>query len=422
MPTYTDSLPGYLDLASNVLADYLDSDPGFIDLGENYGTRYVDGAPGFLDLGENALQAALIWKRTPSGRVPLYVRKPLSISQWRRSLEVGNFFPDETNTGVYDWGALEDDTTAQLIVTEPGSHFENVRFLGRVNVRAAGVSFRNCAFVGPETHTPGSSLRVVSVTDNAATNVLFEDCSFHPRWEYERTDCILGSGFTALRCEFKGGVDSIGVNRYSSGPLVDRSDVSILGCWAHSLWMFSPCSYQSDNVTHNDVIQWHGGAGLTVVGNRLEGNFDLGVGNAMAPGLGGRPESDWDAGGPFGASPLDGETRRYGSILMISPRTAPHEELIFEKNWMDHSTVGINGAGSVTADDFQNSDSSVSDNLVGIDWYRSQITGGGTLSPDDAMGVILRQSHNIDVSNNITWDKSDPFNTSTDPTRIRYWG
>lgn len=385
---------------------FTDSEPGFLDLEAAYGVRLVAGSPGGLDLEPNFLQPALFWKVVAGQRIPLFSRGGISTAQRRRSLVPGNFFPDASTTGVYDDSLLVDMTgSTPLIITTPETHYENVRFLRNVEVRTAGVSFRNCEFRGPGVAM--GTLLLTAVHQDVET-LLIEDCTFAPAYASDNQNNIMGHGMKVLRCEMRGGVDNIGAAPYTSGPNSGRVNTEIMGCWMHSTWFFSPHPGQSDNVTHTDVIQWHGGGGLTIYGNRLEGYLNPAIGQASDPPLpvGGYP-TNHASGNPWGASSLTGKL--YGmSILMISPGNGTHSELVFEKNWMTGSLVGINGIGA-RLDFLEPGNASVKGNRISVDWKNTMDSIAGFTVPT-SFAMVFQSDHFIDVQDNWLWDTlDDPF-------------
>ncbi len=353
------------------------------------------------------------WHRRAGEKRPFILKyKPAdtetdpSTSEGRRALVTGEFFPDSTTTGVYDADALVNMPGNQSFGI-PGEVIENIRFLGTVSVTTNGVYFRNCEFLGPSP-TPESG-PIVRCWNNDNYNILFEDCTFRVRSPGERADCIMARGTTLLRCDLSGGVDQIGAAPYTSGPRNGRCDVQVLGCWLHDGAVFSPCSYQSDNITHSDMIQWHGGAGLVVRGSRIDGWIDESIGNALAPGAGGRPASEWQPGQQRGASGLTGR-RRSHATLMISPGDGTHSELVVERCWMDGSVVGVNSGGSASSL-LASGVNRIVDNHIGLDWYHTEQAGAFTVP--NSFGLLLKSAHQVEVAGNTLWNSTDPWDTST---------
>jgi hypothetical protein len=257
-------------------------------------------------------------------------------------------------------------------------------------------------------------------------NIRFIDCTFKPANADHLTHIILGHHFTATRCEFTGGVD--GVDPVPEASLTARLDVKLEGCWIHDLAYFSPDSaHQSnpaDNKTHNDCIQWQGGAGLTLVGNRIEGFVSPTLGQAMNPSV--------DSGGShISGNSLYPYLYHANGVAPIRASTSYPVlgELTCLKNWFSGGAIGLNmaaaapgGVGSFTTDD----GSIIAENKFGWDFLsgtdyiinkkssqvftvRDNVRWGGSHAPWFHGDVVSGLTHNEDVID--PWDISVPFNT-----------
>ena len=406
-----DSEIGYLDCLANFTSGSTPSGIGLLDLSAHYDATWTPSGVGFLDLLANRSAEALLWGFSAEGIFPLDIyreaQQPVDVAAWRRTLVPGEFFPDATTTGVYDFDALElVSSPSTLYVDTPNAVFENKRFRCQVRVRASGVRFRNCYFEGPAASTSGL-LYVATVLEPP---VLVEDCTFRPYFLDEKTNGAMVNATIFRRCHFSGGTDHIGVNGQNG-----RADVVVEGCWLHDMWMWSPSTVQSSGESHNDAIQWHGGKGLRITGSRIEATIDPGVANGSGPGTGSeygpRPASFWEPGGSNGVSSLTGK-RRSATALMVSPATSPHGELLIEKSWLNHGIVGINCGGSVTLSEFQTAgDAIIRNNHIGLDWVHTQNTGSFVVP--NSYALLFKSGHNVTITGNTLWNLEDPFDTST---------
>lgn len=78
-----------------------------------------------------------------------------------------------------------------------GAMFDRIRFTGKVTVQAKNITYRNCWFNGPYT----SSTSLVSCTNAAVRNIVFENCkfsqsSFSTSPDTSPNACLFGHEFT----------------------------------------------------------------------------------------------------------------------------------------------------------------------------------------------------------------------------------
>lgn len=328
-------------------------------------------------------------------RIPMRIRTRLRTeADRRRKLLVGQFFPDASTTGIYDASLLTVVSGNQTLTT-PGQHFENKHFRGRVDIRASGISFRNCLFTGPAGSAQNGG--IVVATNAAGTGAFFEDCTFAPEHKSHVTNCFEGHKFRWLRVNAYHGVDACSIIAPAG---TERADAVIEGSWLHDLTMFNT-NTQPDNVTHNDVIQWHGMKGLTVHGSRLEGWCAPGIGDIDKPPVGTWPSS-LVSGNPF-------YPKRWsqGAGVMASPPRAMFDDFIFTNNWVDGTTVGLN----LTRDDGTFDDcGTITGNRFGYDWR---------LGSDFA--VLAKSAQTMVLEDNVRWNAADPWDSSI-PFNVRKQG
>jgi hypothetical protein len=300
----------------------------------------------------------------------------------RDQLVPGEYFPDASNTGLLDPSVLTTQTGNVTYSTTTARVIENVRFQGVVYVTGSNIEFRNCMFEGVGDNSASNSV----VTRYATTsNIVFVDCLFVPRFKSDIKNNLLGRGWTARRCEFRGAVDGCGAAPVSGGA---RVDVALEGCWIHDLGGWNTTS-QADGFTHNDGIQWHGGLGLRLLGNRIEGFLDPAVGNYPGPNAG-----------------------HSTSAIMINNLTMPGE-MDFRKNWIDGGVVGINMLGVPGAFPAgANPPNQIIGNHFGFDYSSGQ---NNAIRCTSSAQVFT-------LTDNFRWFKAgDPFDTST-PFNVRVNG
>ena len=319
-----------------------------------------------------------------AGGKQLIARTLFSAKQRRQQLVTGTFFPDETTTGVYDASLLSVVYGTQYFDL-PGQVIENKHFRGRVSVRAAGVTFRNCLFTGPPDVAMDNAIFVA--TSPVQSGLLLEDCTVAPEFTGHTTNCIEGYSMTLRRVNSYHGVDLCSVIAPSG---TTRADVVIESSWLHDPVMFNT-PVQPDNLTHNDVIQWHGMKGLAVNGSRLEGLCAPDRGVVNDPPVGTWPTS-LVSGNPFYPD------RWATSTVMASPARAPFGDFVFTNNWLDGGAAGLVLTRSDGSFDHCGT---ITGNRFGYDWRNG---------PD--FGVLAKASQTMVLEGNFRWVKDDPWDSS----------
>ena len=358
-------------------------------------TTYA-GTIGTANAAVEPTRQVLFWRIDGEGkRQPLFARGPLGPGQARRALVAGEFFPDVSTTGVYDESVLEVVTGNQTITTS-GATIENKHFRGRVDVRATGVTFRNCLFTGPPSSAQGNAILVA--TSVLQSGLLIEDCTIAPEHTSHITNCIEGHHFTLRRVNSYHGVDLCSVIAPAG---TERADVVIEGSWLHDPVMFNTPT-QPDNLTHNDVVQWHGMKGLTINGSRLEGFCAPSLGIAPNPPVGAWPNS-LTSGNPFHPNAWAS-----GAVVMASPLRAQFGDFTFTNNWLTGAAVGLN----LTRDPVGGFPDcgTITGNKFGTGWR---------LGAD--FGVLAKAAQTMLLEGNCRWNPGDPFDEST-PFNIRKAG
>ncbi len=139
-----------------------------------------------------------------------------------------------------------------------------------VVITVANVTLDKCEVTGPQTITGGNSTNKAQNPEMGliicqGTNTLITQCTIRPTVPFSGSTGIIGRKYKAHRCRVEDVTDYFGV--YDTRGSAYRADVEITGCYGTRMGYYSPDPYQSDNMTHNDGIQWQGNLGLKVHGN-----------------------------------------------------------------------------------------------------------------------------------------------------------
>src|SRR5690606_22354851 len=150
----------------------------------------------------------------------------------------------------------------------------------------------------------------------------------HPN---DRVNCIEGHHLTLRRVNGHHGVDILGI----LGQLSDtRVDARLESSWLHTMVM-SNTTTQPDNITHHDLIQWHGLLGLYAIGARLEAFVDPTFGAADVPPTF-HPTETYSNGKPvlLSGNPFHPGTWGY-SAIMASPARKLMGDFTMHRTWVD---------------------------------------------------------------------------------------
>lgn len=248
--------------------------------------------------------------------------------QWRESLTVGAYKPDDTNTGLLPGVSLsvhEGD-----YVASPGEHIQNLEIRGRLRVLEPDVTIDNCWVRGADTDAYSSDVGLIEMSGTSA-NTVVRDCLIEPRFPSEFTYGIRRWRYTAKRLRIKHVVDGIGAFPNSAG---NPANVFIYGCWVSDLTRFNPSEDQSDG-SHCDCIQIEGGVGtnnIIVRGNRLECYLSSTYGNTS--GMNRQSPTAYNTG---------------TAAIMLNSNVGDTSGLLIENNWLSGGEIGINGGGITEA-------------------------------------------------------------------------
>lgn len=333
------------------------------------------------------------WYIIDGERRPLYVRDRLTPRQKRKQLTAwGQFFPGEDSTGVYDESVLQ-VINGDVTLSTPGQGLLDKWVRGRVSVTAPGVTIDNCRVTGPAGGPANGPL--ISATNAAVKNLVIEDTEVAPQNTNDLINCIQGHHFTLRRVNAYHGVDILGL----IGQLSDsRLDVVLEAPWLHDMVMYNTTSQPTDNITHNDLMQWHGLLGLKIYGARLEAFCDPNIGVVQQPPV-------WGPVGSNGKPTLVSGNPNYPwtngfSAVMASPARKLMGDFEMHDSWVDGGAVGLNFGGP-TQELFP--DGGIVSNTAFGDGFRH--------GPD--FGILTKSWRTMVVTDNYRWNKADPFDTST---------
>lgn len=311
----------------------------------------------------------------------------------------GEFFPDSTNTGLSDPSLLTIQATnvtySDTGPNTPSKIIINKDFQGMVYITGANYIFINCKFSGPLNPTSATVQTRYSTTNN----IYFEHCYFNPRTKNANSGNIIGRGWHAKRCDFEGGIDGCGPSVADGGT---RTDVILEGCYIHDLLRYCPYPSQGDNQSHSDVIQWAGGLGLTLLGCRLDGRLNTGIGTGWAPAT--YSSGVLTGGHPNYPNPVSISTLMINALgNVIQPG-----EFIMHKCWVRGGSVAMNAIGVPSAFITWDGITEISEN-----WFMKD-QGSGTnhlfLGKSAQTSLDSASGH---IHDNYVWNPANPFDTST---------
>jgi hypothetical protein len=271
----------------------------------------------------------------------------------------GTYQPSISTTG---WRRLRSRLTAHngdIVVSTGGTVdapviIEGLLITGRVLVRAAYVTIRQCEIVGNGYSVGNTGL--VDCNFVGASNVVVEDCELHQAVSTANIwhDAIIGHDYIAQRNYVYDVVDGFGVYNSNSGKESGQTGVEILANYVESLAYYSPDINHSDNRSHNDGVQIQSGKGTIIIGNLLHCYASTAVGNG----------SDQSAPARDGYFPYV-----TGHCITLTPVLSPISGEIVSRNW----THG--GAGGYIAISNNGANPSnvgiITDNVFGTDMHFS---------------------------------------------------
>ena len=180
----------------------------------------------------------------------------------RRS-DFGSYRPDASTTGSY--GALE-RYDGDLTITTPGQVVEGLDVTGVLRIRADGVTVRRTTVRGGD-RGPGYRGAVLVALAGDQRGALIEDVTVRPSHPVVGMNGVQVSSATVRRADVSGSTDGI---------LAYGDDVRVEGSYVHDLRHWAKDPSQRDG-SHDDALQFEGGARASVVGNSLSGGHNTGI-------------------------------------------------------------------------------------------------------------------------------------------------
>lgn len=244
----------------------------------------------------------------------------------RQNLVFGTYEPLEgTHAGLIP-GTEDDlvDYTGPFTITTPGTLIEGKDCHGGYfDIRAANVTIRNSRIRGGT--PPGSgNTGLILATHANCVNLTIEDSHLIPDTPSPFVDGVRGHDFTLKRSIVENCTDCCGVFRTQQFGV--PTNVSILGNVLRKLsffWGVQGVVHPSDNKTHNDLVQIHGGHNTLIQGNTLDCRYSREVGHAVPP-YATVPPADASSGGslPDRGSGTEATGRfNWGSLIAVQYNT-----------------------------------------------------------------------------------------------------
>lgn len=178
----------------------------------------------------------------------------------------GTYKPSTATTGV-PAGTILTTYTGPTTITTAGTIIENKYIDRYLTINAADVVIRRCEIVGG-TSWAGAHKGLIDARPANVSNLLVEDCTIHQQVPNVYVNGIMGHHFTMQRCYVYHCVDGAGVYNNNTGQ---KSNVYV-NMYANLFERFTffspdPDHASTDNITHNDGVQLHGGEHINIVGN-----------------------------------------------------------------------------------------------------------------------------------------------------------
>jgi hypothetical protein len=208
---------------------------------------------------------------------------------------LGEERPGPESTGVPDGVALQ--PSGPVTVRSAGAVIEGLDIDGPVEIAADRVTIRRSRVRGG----PHWGIRIAE----GVTGALIEEVEIAPSTPSEAVDGIRAEGaFTGRRLDIHGTGDGV---KAGSGTRLEAS-------WVHDL--------ASEAETHSDAVQTTGGAGIVLIGNRLEGATNAAVmaSTEMAALSGLVIERNWLDGGAHTLNIRAGENGAPSGVRVVGNR------------------------------------------------------------------------------------------------------
>lgn len=168
-----------------------------------------------------------------------------------------------------------------LTLADSGIDLRAYRINARVKSTGKDNILRGCEVVGGAAVTSGADVGLIDTSAATCRNFIIEDSEIAPTHPTAWTNCFRGGELTEQRNNVHGGCDNYDFFPATAGGALN---VNRAASWAHDLGGFGPDSI-GRVFSHNDIWQWTGGSGLTIVGCSDWGFLDPTIGQANTPGV-----------------------------------------------------------------------------------------------------------------------------------------
>lgn len=181
---------------------------------------------------------------------------------------VGSYEPSAATTGVPSW-ALSGLTRydGNITLTTPGTVLEDLDIYGKVSFQAADCTMRRCIARGITGATTDTAC--IDCGNANVVRAVVEDVLLDPQQPSRFMNGIQGHDFTIRRTEIRNVVDYIDAYNTHLASGYQLNVVSEQN-YMHDMTYWTPDpSHTSDNQSHNDGIQIHGGMGFISRGDSI---------------------------------------------------------------------------------------------------------------------------------------------------------
>lgn len=275
----------------------------------------------------------------------------------------GSYKPGPTSTGLpngltqSDLTVVTGNSSGDINITAAGV-YDMKMFQGRVVIKTSGlVLFTRCYFAGKSSWDLGNT-GVIDCENNPGTtkNCRVYDSVLAPSTPSIWANGISGHDFIAERCNVFNVCD--GFDPGNALNAAGQANAQLRGNWVHDLAYFSPDATSPTaerDHTHNDCIQWFGGANLDVVGNFLDGRMNPSLGAAQLSQANRNVVTGGGPNNPFADPTKDTLSAGYNyvypaiytnSAIQITQGTGTLSGFNCDSNWFGGGGFSLNIGGS----------------------------------------------------------------------------
>lgn len=203
------------------------------------------------------------------------------------------------------------NSSGDFVITA-GGVYDLMSFQARVVIKtAAQVIFTRCMFFGKPVQSGAVGLIDCNLNPGTNYNVRVYDSVLSPAAPSIWQNGLVGHDFIVERCNIFNVNDGVQLGSSLSGS---NANGILRGNWIHNLAFFSPQATSATAeraTTHNDCVQWMGGANFTSKGNRFDGLMNPSIGAAQLDQAHRDPIS---GGGPNNSAAVAGDAYGYNPI------------------------------------------------------------------------------------------------------------